>query len=161
MSSTSRINKSPFSNREKSILRKALADKSRIVILETAYTHTQSNVTLADITNFRIPVEAYKTYKFTISLVCTANVSGGAKFGITAPTASFCVGQVQADGASTSATTVATVAAGATAAAVELLAVGTYKGTADGYVQVQAAQNASHASDTVVLAGSFIQLEEV
>lgn len=161
MSSTSRINKSPFSNREKSILKKALSDKSRIVVLETAYVHTQSNTTLADITNFKAPVEAYKMYKFTIGLTATGNASGGAKFGITAPTASFCVGQVQVDSASTSATSVATVAGGVTAAAVEILAVGTYKGTADGYIQIQAAQNASHASDTTVLAGSFIQLEEV
>jgi hypothetical protein len=68
---------------------------------------------------------------------------------------------VQVDGTSAGSTSLASITAGATAAAVEFLAIGTYKPSTDGTFQIQAAQNASHASDTKVLAGSFVKLEEV
>ncbi len=161
MGAISRINKSPLNRRTKTQLRKAAIEGQNIKVLGTAYVHTQSNTTLADITGFKLPVDAGKTYKFTISLVATGNASGGAKFGVTGPTASYVTGQVQVDGTSTSAVSLATIAGGATAAAVEIFAVGLYKAVANGTFQVQAAQNASHASDSTILAGSFIQLEEV
>lgn len=157
----SRINKSSLSAKQKRQVRAAFKAASNVAILASNYTHTQSNTTLANISGFSLPVVGGKTYIYTISLTCTGNASGGAKFGVTGPTASFVTGQVQADGTSTSSTSLATIAAGATAAAVELLAIGTYKPSVDGTFQIQAAQNASHASDTVVLAGSFVKLEEV
>jgi hypothetical protein len=142
-------------------LRRGAAEAQSIKILGTAYTHTQSNTTLANIPNFKLPVEAGKTYKFTISLVATGNASHGAKFGVTAPTAAYVTGQVQVDSTSTSAVSVATIAGGVNAAAVEILAIGMYKAAASGDFQVLAAQNTSGATDSVILAGSFIQLEEV
>jgi hypothetical protein len=157
----SRINKSPLSQRSKRVLRESFRLSQKVDVLGSDYTHTQSNTTLASISGFSLPVEVGKTYIYTIALTCTANASGGAKFGVTAPTASFCIGQVQVDSTSTSTTSVATIAGGATAAAVEIFATGTYKATADGTFQIQAAQNASHASDTKVLAGSYLKLEEV
>lgn len=157
----SRINKSSLSAKQKRQVRAAFKAASNVAVLASSYTHTQSNTTLANISGFSLPVVGGKTYIYTISLTCTGNASGGAKFGVTGPTASFVTGQVQADGTSTSSTSLATIAAGATAAAVELLAIGTYKPSTDGTFQIQAAQNASHASDTVVLAGSFVKLEEV
>lgn len=157
----SRINKSPLSQRSKRVLREAFRLSQKVSVLDSDYTHTQSNTTLASISGFALPVEVGKTYIYTIALTCTGNASGGAKFGVTAPTAAFCVGQVQVDSTSTSTTSVATIAGGATAAAVEILATGTYKATAEGTFQIQAAQNASHASDSKVLAGSYLKLEEV
>ena len=157
----SRINKSSLSAKQKRQVRAAFKAASNVAVLASNYTHTQSNTTLANISGFSLPVVGGKTYIYTIALTCTANTSGGAKFGVTGPTASFVTGQVQADGTSTSSTSLATIAAGATAAAVELLAIGTYKPSTDGTFQIQAAQNASHASDTKVLAGSFVKLEEV
>lgn len=155
------INRSTLSQKQKRQVRKGLRDQTQIKVLPSTYTHAQSNDTLASISGFRLPVTKGTTYMYTIGLTCTGNASGGAKFGVSAPTASFCVGQVQVDGASTSTTALASLVGGATAAAVEILAVGTYKPSADGYFQIQAAQNASHASDTAVLAGSFVKLEEV
>lgn len=162
MGAISRINKSPLSQRTKTQLRKALVETQNIKVLTSSYTHPQATgTTLADISGFKLPVNANTTYKYMVSIAATANASGGAKFALTGPSVSFLTGQVQADGVSTTSTTFATVAAGATAAAVELLAVGTFKTTANGTVQVRAGQNASHASDPVFLAGSFLQLEEV
>lgn len=161
MSVISRINKSTLSATQKKQLRQAAREDQNIKILGTAYVHTQENTTLANITGFKLPVTAGRTYKFTVSLIATGNASGGAKFGITGPTASYLIGQVQVDGTSTSAVSLATLVGGATAAAVEIFAVGIYKAVANGDLQVQAAQNASHASDSTILAGSFIQLEEV
>lgn len=157
----SRINKSSLSAKQKRQVRAAFKAASNVAVLASNYTHTQSNTTLANISGFNLPVVGGKTYIYTISLTCTGNASGGAKFGVTGPTASFVTGQVQADGTSTGSTSLGSIAAGATAAAVELLAIGTYKPSTDGTFQIQAAQNASHASDTVVLAGSFVKLEEV
>jgi len=156
-----RINKSGLSTLQKTQLRKTLKERQSIKVLGSDYTHTQSNTTLANISGFKLPVEAGKTYVFTASLIATGNASGGAKFAITGPTASFLIGQVQVDGVSTSAVSLATLVGGATAAAVEIVTTGTYKATANGDFQVQAAQNASHASDSKILAGSFIRLEEV
>ena len=162
MGAISRINKSSLNQRTKTQLRKALVGNQNIKVLASSYTHPQATgTTLADISGFKLPVDAGKTYKYTVSIVATANASGGAKFALTGPTLSYLTGQVQADGTSTTSTTFATVAAGATAAAVEFFAVGIFKPTANGTVQVQAGQNASHASDPVFLAGSFLQLEEV
>lgn len=157
----SRINKSSLSAKQKRQVRAAFKAASNVAVLASNYTHTQSNTTLANISGFSLPVVGGKTYIYTISLTCTGNASGGAKFGVTGPTASFVTGQVQADGTSTGSTSLASITAGATAAAVEFLAIGTYKPSTDGTFQIQAAQNASHASDTVVLAGSFVKLEEV
>ena len=157
----SRINKSSLSAKQKRQVRAAFKAASNVAVLASDYTHTHSNTTLANISGFNLPVVGGKTYIYTISLVCTGNASGGAKFGVTGPTASFVTGQVQADGTSTSSTSLASITAGATALAVELLAIGTYKPSTDGTFQIQAAQNASHASDTKVLAGSFVKLEEV
>lgn len=162
MGAISRINKSSLNQRTKTQLRKALVENQSIKVLSSNYTHTQSNTTLANISGFRLPVDAGKTYKFTASLVATATSGAGAKFAITAPTAAYLTGQVQYDGTSASAPDVASLTAGVTAAAaVEFFAIGTYKAAASGYFQVQGAQNASGANDTVFLAGSFIQLEEV
>lgn len=158
----SRINKSSLSAKQKRQVRAAFKAASNVAVLAPSYTHTQSNTTLANISGFSLPVVGGKTYIYTISLTCTnAGGSGGAKFGVTGPTASFVTGQVQVDGTSTGSTSLATIAAGATAAAVEFLAIGTYKPSTDGTFQIQAAQNASNASDSVVLAGSFVRLEEV
>ena len=156
-----RINKSGFTTRQKTQLRKTLKERQMVDVLASDYTHTQSNTTLADVTGFNLPIEAGKTYIFTISIVGTGNASGGVKFGVTGPTAAFVTGQVQVDGTSATASSLATIAGGATAAAVEIFATGTYKASANGTLQVQAAQNASHASDSKILAGSFIKLEEV
>ena len=157
----SRINKSSLSAKQKRQVRAAFKAASNVAVLASDYTHTQSNTTLANISGFSLPVVGGKTYIYTISLVCTGNASGGAQFGVTGPTASFVTGQVQVDGTSAGSTSLASITAGATAAAVELLAIGTYKPSTDGTFQIQAAQNASHASDTKVLAGSFVKLEEV
>ena len=161
MSKISRINKSGLTMRARTQLRKGAAEAQSIKILGTSFVCTQSNDTLENVTAFSLPVKANTTYKFTISVVATADSGDGAKFGVTAPTAAYVTGQVQADGTSTSAVSVATIAAGATAAAVEFFAVGIYKAAADGNFQVQAAQNVEGATDTTILAGSFIQLEEV
>ena len=159
----SRINKSSLSAKQKRQVRAAFKAASIVAVLASNYTHTQSNTTLANISGFSLPVVGGKTYIYTIALTCTANTSGGAKFGVTGPTASFVTGQVQADGTSTSSTSLATitatVASGSTA--LEFLAIGPYKPSTDGTFQIQAAQGSSHASDTVVLAGSFVKLEEV
>ena len=156
-----RINKSGFTTLQKTQLRKTLKERQMVDVLASDYTHTQSNTTLANVTGFNLPIEAGKTYIFTISLIGTGNASGGVKFGVTGPTAVFVTGQVQVDSTSTTASSLATIAGGATAAAVEIFATGTYKASANGTFQVQAAQNASHASDSKILAGSFIKLEEV
>jgi hypothetical protein len=156
-----RINKSGLTTLQKTQLRKTLKERQMVKVLGSDYTHAQTDTDLADISGFKLPIEAGKTYIFTASLIGTGNASGGVKFGITGPTASFLIGQVQVDGTSTSAVSLATLVGGATAAAVEIFATGTYKATANGDFQVQAAQNASHASDSKILAGSFIKLEEV
>lgn len=157
----SRLNKSPFTMREKKILKKAFKENKNVYVVPTNVTLTQSSTTLANVTNFALPVLAYKTYVYTLSITSTANAAAGAKFGITAPTAVLVCGQQQVDSTSSSATSVASIAGGATAAAVEIFATGVYKGNADGLFQIQAAQNASGANDTVILAGSYLKLEEV
>jgi len=157
----SRINKSSLSAKQKRQVRAAFKAASNVAVLASNYTHTQSNTTLANISGFSLPVVGGKTYIYTISLTCTGNASGGAKFGVTGPTASFVTGQVHGPGTGGGSTSLASITAGATAAAVEFLATGTYKPSTDGTFQIQAAQNASHASDSIVLAGSFVKLEEV
>ena len=161
MSTVSRINKSGLTMRARNQLRKGAAEAQSIKVLGTTYTHTADTTALQDVTGFKLPVTAGVTYKFTASLILTANAASGAKFAITGPTASYLTGQVQVDGTSTSAVSLATLAGGATAAAVEAFAVGTYKATANGDFQVQIALNTGTTGDTAIIAGSFIQLEQV
>lgn len=161
----SRLNKSTLSQKQKRQVRKGLRESALTAVLPTTYTHTQSNTTLASISNFSVPVVKDTTYVFDICLIGVANASGGIKFGVTAPTATFCVGQVMLDNGTTFASTVATnlagVAGGSTAVAVEIFATGTYRASADGRFQIQAAQNASNASNSTILAGSYLRLTEV
>lgn len=161
MSVISRINKSTLSATQKKQLRASAREGQNIKVLSTDFTQAADDTTLADVTGFYLPVIAGKTYKFTASLILTANAGSGAKFAITGPTASYLMGQVQVDGTSTSAVSLATLVGGATAAAVEVFAIGTYKAVANGNFQVQIALNTGTTGDTVCKAGSFIQLEEV
>ena len=161
MGAISRINKSSRNQRTKTQLRKALTENQNIKILATDYEKAADDTTLINVTDFSLPVIANKTYKFTASLILTANAASGAKFAITGPTASYLMGQVQVDGVSTSAVSLATLVGGKDAAAVEVFAIGTYKAVADGTFQVQIALNTGTTGDTVLKAGSFIQLEEV
>ena len=162
MSAIGRINKSPLSARNKKTLRDVLRKDKKVAVLSSTYTHTQSNTTLANVTGLSVPVEAGVNYRYEIWLLGAANASGGLKFGVTAPTATGTVyGGQTVVSTSTAATSVATIAGGVTAAAVPIHASGVYKPSTDGTFQVQAAQNASNASDSTILPGSYLILEEI
>jgi hypothetical protein len=162
---TARINKSSLNAKQKRQVKEAFRRRSQMAVLGTSYVHAQSNTTLASVSGFSVPVKANTTYQYEIQLYGTGNASGGLKFGVVAPTALSVYGAqtvlATAASAVTAATSVATIAGGVTAANVTVFASGVYKPGADGLFQIQAAQNASHASDSTLLTGSFVRLTEV
>ena len=162
MGAIGRINKSPLNARSKKTLRDVARRSKKIAVLSSTYTHTQSNTTLANVTGLSASVEAGVNYFYRIYLAGAANASGGLKFGVTAPTATGTVyGSQTVVSTSTASTSLATIAGGVTAAACPIVASGVYKPSTDGTFQVQAAQNASNASDSTILPGSYLILEEL
>lgn len=168
--SIERINKSSLSMRARRQLKEAVKSRIKVAYVDADQTLTQSNTTHEAVTDLKIPVSKYKTYQFEAFVYCTADAGDGAQVSFTGSAAAdFITGAFLTDGAtaSTPTSTVFTAittesdATEGTAASVLVRAVGTYRPSADGYLQVAAAQAVSGATDTVVKKGSFLKLVEV
>ena len=120
-----------------------------------------TNDTLGNVTGLLFPIGASEVWAVEVEMQTTANASGGLKFAFTVPTSGAVTGNVvfgaaaaivnarSADLTSASGSTTAMVTARITAMVVNSTTAGT--------VQLQAAQNASHASDSIVYSGSFLK----
>jgi hypothetical protein len=120
-----------------------------------------TNTTLGDVTGLAFPIGASEVWAVEVEMQTTSNVSGGMKFAFTVPAAGAVTGNVvfgaaaaivnvrSADLTAASGSTTAIVTARITAMVVNSTTAGT--------VQLQAAQNASHASDSIVYAQSFLK----
>lgn len=127
-----------------------------------------STATLANVTGLSVPVTAARTYAFQCVLYTTANVAGGIKAAAFATAAATFVRyegysmHVNTLLGQTRATSVGTaVAATTTAIAATVFICGTITPSATGNFTIQAAQNATVASATVVLAGSYLLVDDV
>lgn len=128
-----------------------------------------SDTTLANITGITVNLEAAKVYKFRAVLFTTSNVAGGVKAAISGTATmtsityhgktyeliSKTVGTARATALGTTVGDITAV----TAALVEIE--GTCVVNAAGTLTVQFAQNASHGTSSVVLAGSYLEVEEM
>ena len=120
-----------------------------------------TNDTLGNVTGLSFPIGASEVWAVEVEMQTASNASGGLKFAFTVPSGGAVTGNVvfgaaaavvnvrSADLTSASGSTTATVTSRITAMVVNSTTAGT--------VQLQAAQNASHASDSIVYAGSFLK----
>lgn len=131
--------------------------------LTTAYTHTQSNTTLAA-TALSVTLVAGKSYRLVLDAYVTANASGGLKIDFAGGTATATSFEGNCDlyaGTTFSASTRQTAlntGAGATAALTNVRCTAYISVNAGGTLIVKAAQNASHASDSIIRAGSNLMV---
>jgi hypothetical protein len=142
---------------------------SRFAVMTTTVT-ANTNTTLANLTGLFHPVEANATYRYRVVLQTVANASGGHKVAFKQNEGAV-ISAIQnvtltaAASANTAArTTTATDAASlaaVTAANVIVILEGTFTTTSAGVIQVQGAQNASHASDSQFLPGSTFELRKI
>ncbi len=170
MAVDARINKSTLSATQKRQVKKALKASGTTVYVNADQTLTQSSTTHQAITSLKVPVEKYKTYKFTAWVHATADAGDGAQVSFTgSATADFIKGVWSTDGA-TASTPTSTLISGitvesdateGTAAQVLVTAFGTYRPSVDGYLQLAAAQAVSGATDTVIKKGSWLSVEEI
>jgi len=127
--------------------------------LTSAYTHPQSDTTLAD-TALSVTVVAGKSYRLVLDAYVTANASGGVKIDFAGGSATATAFEGNCDlyaGTTFSASTRQTAlntGAGASAELTNIRCTAYLTVNAAGTVIIQAAQNASHASNSIVRAGS-------
>ncbi len=137
---------------------------SKIVRSTSNYTHTQSNTTLANVPELVFPIGADEVWTVEAELQCSANASGGLKVALAIPSGTV-TGTVQIGAASAvvnARSSDLTTASGATSATQLIKIAATVEnGSTAGDVQLQAAQNASHSSDSVIFAGSFIRATRI
>lgn len=166
----SRINKSPLNQRAKSVLRKVFKTASAIRATTADVVLTQSSTTHALVTGLSVPVEANKVYQFEACVTMTADSGDGGQISFTgSAAANYINGVFVSDGATASTPTFTVISAittesddtECTAAAVRVLAFGTYSPSVDGNFQVAAAQVVSGATDTTVLKGAYLKVTEV
>jgi hypothetical protein len=129
-----------------------------------------TGTTLTNVTGMVTETLAPGTYRFEINLITTATANSGLKFGLKFGTASMLTSiaaktyAYTASAIATSTFTTATDAAAmvaATAAYTGARVVGTVVVAKAGTLQLQAAQNASHADDTTVEVGSFMMFQKI
>lgn len=129
-------------------------------------THAQTNTTLANVADVEVAVLAGKTYLLRAVLPVTANVGGGNKIdlaGGTATATSFRgVAKIFiAGGVATVALTALNTAAGATAVNTLIEIEARIVVNAGGTIVLRHAQNASHASDSIIYAGASLTAQEL
>jgi hypothetical protein len=136
--------------------------------IATAATTKNADTTLANVTGLSVTVGAGKTYAFTATLYTTSNTSGGVKFAIagTATATSVIyeavVMETTSIAAKTRASSMAGAVGGVTAVATAFCRItGTIVVNAGGTLTVQFAQNASHASDSIVVVGSSLIVDRI
>jgi hypothetical protein len=171
MGAINRINKSPLSQRNKQVLRNALKDASTTKYLTADQTLAQSSAAHVAVTGCAIPVQAGKVYRWNVFVYSTAgSASGGTQISFTgSATAGFIAGMFSTDGATASTPTSTVVSAITTesdateggATTVLVTGTGTYSPSVDGFFKLAAGQAASHASDSVIKKGSYVQLTEI
>lgn len=171
MAGISRINKSGLTQIQKRQLRNALKENSAIRYLTADQTLAQSSAAHVAVTGCAIPVSAGKVYRFNAFVYSTAgNALGGTQISFTgSATANFITGQFSADGATASTPTATAITAITTesdateggATAILITATGTYSPSVDGFFKLAAGQAASHASDSVIKKGSYVELTEI
>lgn len=139
-------------------------------VVSTAAVTFTSNITLATITGLSIPLTAGKTYNCRGHLMITASgVSGGIKVALVATNSlsatsmRFTASNFNAavTNARTSSTTLGGTMGAATAIVTDVDLDGSIVVNAGGTINVQAAQNASNATSTVVGVGSTFQCVRV
>lgn len=133
-------------------------------VLATTYTHTQSNTTLAA-TALSLVLESGKTYMVRGVLFITCNAAGGIKVDLAGGTCSAhavagVAKLVSAAAVAAVASTALNTAQGATAAVLEVTINARIRVNVGGTLILQAAQNASSATDSQILAGSFLTAKE-
>jgi hypothetical protein len=171
MGAINRINKSPLSQRSKSVLRNALTEKITTKALLADVTSIASlNTTMVDIadtasesTVLSVPVRAYATYLVTANLSGTCTTNNGMKLGLTGPTADFIRGRSLDDAtyALYDAFTDVVTEAAAAGTALNGWFQFVYRPTADGNIRCQFAESTNHADTITVKAGSFLRVEEI
>lgn len=120
-----------------------------------------TNDTLGNVTGLAFPIGASEVWAVEVEMQTTSNASGGLKFAFTVPASGAVTGNV-VFGAAAAIVNVRsadlTAASGSTSAIVTArITAMVVNSTTAGTVQLQAAQNASHASDSIVYSGSFLK----
>lgn len=144
-----------------------LYGESQASIVTAALTKN-ANVTLGTITGLSATLEAGETYVVKLALPCTAGASGGIKVALaTSDTLTLTSSNIGAKVMTASALAVASTtsgldtAVGATSAAVLVEVNAVLVVNAAGTLIVQAAQNASNGTDTVVLVNGSMTVTKV
>lgn len=137
---------------------------SRVVFTPSRIARSTSNFTkntndtLADVTGIVTAIGASEVRHVVCDLQCSANASGGLKVAFTVPSGAAVTGTVEfitASGLAATRSSDLTSASGSTAAVVAIrISATVVNSTTAGNVQLQAAQNASHASDSIIYAQS-------
>jgi len=129
-----------------------------------------TGATLTNVVGMVTDVLTPGTYSVDINLITTATTNSGVKLGLKFGTASmltsvaFSVTGKSASALAVTTFTTATDAASiiaATSAYVNVQVTGTLVVAASGTLQLQAAQNASHADDTTVEVGSYMKFTRI
>lgn len=150
--------------------RKTINDNLRDVAVSTANLTANANTTLANVTGLVTGTLKPGTYTYRVNLSTSAGASGGLKVAFKQSVASMLTSLEGSSLAKAAAAVVVTRTSSATDAA-SLIAstsavisaelTGTFVVAAEGTIQVQAAQNASNGTDTIVYAGSFLEVTKV
>ena len=120
-----------------------------------------TNDSLGNVTGLSFTIGASEVWAVEVEMQTTSNASGGLKFAFTVPAAGAVTGNV-VFGAAAAIVNVRsadlTAASGSTSAIVTArITAMVVNSTTAGTVQLQASQNASHASDSIVYSGSFLK----
>lgn len=150
----------------------ALSSSSAIsgVMLASNFSKTH-DTTIATITSFSIPVVNANTYRFSVFLDTTSNTAGGIKVimnGSTATSSAYRSICTVWNGSTPTVSTNANSSLGGAfeyavtaVTAAKVLIEGTFRCSATGSLLVQFAQNASNATASVVLAGSYFTVQRI
>jgi len=118
------------------------------------------DATLADVPGLSFPIGAGEVWAAEVNMRTVANGAGGMKFAFTVPSGATVTGtrtSFTASGVTTASVDDFTSASGATTAQlVNRLTAYVVGGAAAGVVQLSAAQNASHTSDSIIHTGSTL-----
>lgn len=133
--------------------------KQEVARNESNFT-ANSNTTLANVTGLSFGIGASEVYRVECDLQCSANASGGLKVAFSVPSGAAVTGVVMFNAAAATVNTRSsdlTTASGSTSAVVYVRVVATVVNSSTaGTVQLQAAQNGSHASDSIIYAQSTL-----
>lgn len=150
--------------------RKTINENLRDVSVSTTNLTANANTTLANVAGLVTGTLVPGTYTYRVNLSVSSGASGGLKVAFKQSVASMLTsiegtGLALTGGAlSTSRNSSATDAASliaSTLAVVNATLTGTFVVAKEGTIQVQAAQNASNGTDTIVYAGSFMEVVKV